>query len=59
MPTGGATSQILTKQTAADFATIWADPAVTLAAFNALVARVTALEAKTIPNSIEDLTYAG
>lgn len=31
----------------------------TAAEFNALVARVTALEAKVIPNSIEDLTYAG
>jgi hypothetical protein len=59
VPVGGATGQLLTKTSATDFATIWADPAVTLAAFNALVARVTALEAKTIPNSIEDLTYAG
>jgi hypothetical protein len=58
---GGATGQLLTKTSAADFATAWQDPAVTLAVFNALVARVTALEAKTanLPNSLEDLTYAG
>jgi len=31
----------------------------TRAEFDALVARVAALEAKVIPNSIEDLTYAG
>lgn len=31
----------------------------TSAEFNALAARVAVLEAKVIPNSIEDLTYAG
>jgi hypothetical protein len=59
VPAGGTTGQIITKTSATDFATAWQDPAVTLAAFNALVARVSALEAKVIPNSIEDLTYAG
>jgi hypothetical protein len=56
---GGTTGQLLTKTSATDYATAWQDPAVTLAMFNALVARVTALEARTIPNSLEDLTYAG
>lgn len=36
-----------------------ADVHPTAAEFNALAARVTALEARVIPNSIEDLTYAG
>ena len=55
---GGAIGQILTKNSATNFDTLWSDPVVTLAAFNALVARVTALEAN-MPNSIEDLTYGG
>ena len=59
--TGGAVGQLLTKNSATNFDTLWSDPAVTLAAFNALIARVTALETKTanLPNSIEDLIYAG
>ena len=59
--TGGTLGQLLTKNSATNFDTLWSDPAVTLAAFNALVARVTALETKTanLPNSIEDLTYGG
>jgi len=40
-------------------AKLGADVHPTAAEFNALVARVAALEAKVIPNSIEDLTYAG
>jgi len=58
---GGTTGQILTKMSATDFATNWADPAVTLAMFNALQARVATLESQiaAMPNSIEDLTYAG
>jgi hypothetical protein len=40
-------------------AKLGADVHPTQAEFNALVARVAALEAKTIPNSIEDLLYAG
>jgi hypothetical protein len=40
-------------------AKLGADVHPTAAEFNALVARVTALEAKVIPNSLEDLTYAG
>ena len=59
--TGGTTGQLLTKNSATNFDTLWSDPAVTLAVFNALVARVTALETKTanLPNSLEDLIYAG
>jgi hypothetical protein len=58
---GGTTGQLLTKTSGTDYATNWADPAVTLAAFNALVARVTALETAiaAMPNSLEDLVYAG
>lgn len=40
-------------------AKLGADVHPTAAEFNALVARVTVLEAKVIPNSIEDLTYGG
>jgi hypothetical protein len=59
VPTGGVTGDLLTKTSSTDYAAAWQAAAVTLAMFNALAARVTALEAKTIPNSIEDLTYAG
>lgn len=57
VPTGGATGQLLTKTASGDFLTDWQDPVVTLAAFNALVARVTALEARPVINSIDDLVY--
>lgn len=57
--TGGATGQVLTKTSAVDFATNWQTPVVSQMMWDALVARVTALEAKVIPNSIEDLTYGG
>jgi hypothetical protein len=58
---GGTTGQLLTKTSATDYATAWQDPAVTLAAFNALMARVATLESQiaAMPNSLEDLTYAG
>lgn len=59
VPVGGTTGQLLTKTSATDYATAWQAAAITRAEFDALVARVAVLEAKTIPNSIEDLIYAG
>lgn len=59
VPVGGTTGQILAKTSATDYATAWQTAAITRAEFDALVARVAVLEAKTIPNSIEDLIYAG
>lgn len=58
---GGTTGQLLTKTSATDYATAWQDPVVTLAAFNALMARVATLETQVaaMPNSLEDLKYAG
>jgi hypothetical protein len=61
VPVGGAAGQLLTKNSAADYDVLWQTAAVTLAMFNALQARVTTLEGQVaaMPNSIEDLTYAG
>jgi hypothetical protein len=57
--TGGATGQVLTKTSATDFATNWQTPVATQAAWDALVARIVALEARPIINSIDDLIYSG
>jgi len=45
VPAGGTANQVLAKTSATDYATAWATP-ITQAAFDALVARVAALETK-------------
>jgi len=57
VPAGGATGQILNKTSATDFATAWVNVIVTQAMYDAIIARLNALEARPVINSIDDLVY--
>jgi hypothetical protein len=57
VPTGGTAGQILVKTSSTDFATVWQNVIVTQAMWDALVARVTALEARPVIDAQEDLKY--
>ena len=60
VPTGGATGQVLTKQSGADYATLWSTP-ITQEALDALIARVAALESQMVTHihAAGDWDYLG